>query len=388
MFNLIACNNGTPSTWQEQYDMGIRYLSEGNYEEAIIAFSAAIDIDQKQVDAWIGLADAYIQGGDTEKALEVLRDAFDATGNTSVTDKMEEINTQLLRDEEEQRSIAMELLADCPYIGDREQWIMSTEQAESFTRVIQDAKLRCETMEFWHDDGDRKVYTTLADVNGNTVLWVCGITIMEDEPWMPGDIAFGNGYFNIMFEEIWEWDGTQAVEFSLVSDYGAHVKLRSTGLEMFINYEGTDVDGEAWDALYPFANGRISPSPEWCRAWVWVYDYKLDNYNIQAGGMSSRSVAQALFNSFVDSGSWPSLPFDWDTLSIVNDLGDSYRAEVESGTGYKEFYDDDGYDGFEWPWPDYSSGEMLSSGDIAAQDGRWVEAETVINCLTEFTSAD
>ena len=32
-------------TWQEQYELGVRYLSEGNYEEAIIAFTAAIEIE-------------------------------------------------------------------------------------------------------------------------------------------------------------------------------------------------------------------------------------------------------------------------------------------------------------------------------------------------------
>lgn len=393
IFDLAACNNSAPSMWQEQYDLGMRYLSDGNYEEAIIAFRAAIDIDQKQVDAWLGLADAYIQGGDTEKALEVLQEAFDATGNSSVMDKIEEIKAQLLRAEEERRSKAMELLAECPYIGDREQWMLSTEQAEAFIDVIQNAQQRCDAMESWQDAADRKVYATMADVNGNTLLWVCGIAIWEYEAEIPIDIAFGDGCFNIMFEEIWEWDGTQAVEFSLVSDYRAHVRLRPTGLEAYVYYAGLDLDGEAWDALYPFVNGRISTSPEWCRAWAWVYDYKFDDYNIQAEEMSNHSAAQALFNGFVDNGIWPYLPFDWDTLSIYNNFWDddgAYYAEVKSGTGYEEFYDDErsGWNGRDWPWPGYLSGKMLSSGNIAAQDGRWVEAETVINCLTKFASVE
>ena len=43
---LTACGKKAP-TWQEQYDLGIRYLSEGNYQEAILAFTAAISIDPK-----------------------------------------------------------------------------------------------------------------------------------------------------------------------------------------------------------------------------------------------------------------------------------------------------------------------------------------------------
>ena len=48
LFGLCACGKKeTAATWQEQYDLGVRYLSEGNYEEAIIAFTAAIEIDPK-----------------------------------------------------------------------------------------------------------------------------------------------------------------------------------------------------------------------------------------------------------------------------------------------------------------------------------------------------
>lgn len=56
---LPSCGSKAP-TWQEEYDLGIRYLSEGNYEEAVIAFTAAIEIDPKQVPAYIGRGDAYV----------------------------------------------------------------------------------------------------------------------------------------------------------------------------------------------------------------------------------------------------------------------------------------------------------------------------------------
>lgn len=56
-------------TWQEQYDLGMRYLTEGSYAEAIIAFTAAIEIDPKQAEAYIGRGDAYI-GMTGEEAAE------------------------------------------------------------------------------------------------------------------------------------------------------------------------------------------------------------------------------------------------------------------------------------------------------------------------------
>lgn len=47
---LCACG---AKTWQKQYDLGMRYLTEGSYEEAILAFTAAIEIDPKNADAYI-----------------------------------------------------------------------------------------------------------------------------------------------------------------------------------------------------------------------------------------------------------------------------------------------------------------------------------------------
>ena len=70
----VADNDHT--TWQEQYDLGVRYLSEGNYERAIIAFTAAIEIDPKTPEAYIGLADAYMGNGESVKAAEVLNTAL------------------------------------------------------------------------------------------------------------------------------------------------------------------------------------------------------------------------------------------------------------------------------------------------------------------------
>lgn len=43
----LGSGDSSTFSWQDQYDLGMRYLSEGNYEEAIVAFTAAIEIDPK-----------------------------------------------------------------------------------------------------------------------------------------------------------------------------------------------------------------------------------------------------------------------------------------------------------------------------------------------------
>ena len=57
---LCSCSKSQAAQWQEQYDLGVRYLSEGNYEEAIIAFTAAIEIDPNRAEAYVRRGDAYI----------------------------------------------------------------------------------------------------------------------------------------------------------------------------------------------------------------------------------------------------------------------------------------------------------------------------------------
>lgn len=83
VLGLCACGGSNGSSvpgWKEQYDLGVRYLTEGSYEEAILAFTAAIEIDPKQPDAYIGLAEVHVAQGDKDKASEVLTQAETVLG--------------------------------------------------------------------------------------------------------------------------------------------------------------------------------------------------------------------------------------------------------------------------------------------------------------------
>ena len=96
LLTVIACSTQTGQTeytWQEQYNLGVRYLSEGNYEEAIIAFQAAIEIDPKQVGAYIRLADTYLAMNNSEMAIITLTNALEAVEDTSeIQGKLESLN--------------------------------------------------------------------------------------------------------------------------------------------------------------------------------------------------------------------------------------------------------------------------------------------------------
>lgn len=126
---LSACGN--ESRWQDQYDLGMQYLTEGNYEEAIVAFSEAIEIDpnnalayigrgnaytgsgddnlglaladfqkavqldEQNTDAYLGIADVYILQGNHDAAMEILKEALEKTGNSdSVSGRISELEAE------------------------------------------------------------------------------------------------------------------------------------------------------------------------------------------------------------------------------------------------------------------------------------------------------
>lgn len=71
-------------TWQGLYDLGSRYLSKKSYEEAILAFTAAIEIDSGQAEAYGKLADAYFASGDIQTARHVLQKGYIATDDDAL----------------------------------------------------------------------------------------------------------------------------------------------------------------------------------------------------------------------------------------------------------------------------------------------------------------
>lgn len=88
---LDACSQNQEAQWQEQYDLGIRYLSEGNYEEAIIAFTTAIEIDPKMSETYLALGNLYIELGDYEAAAKILEQGVSNTNDTSLQELLDDV---------------------------------------------------------------------------------------------------------------------------------------------------------------------------------------------------------------------------------------------------------------------------------------------------------
>ncbi len=76
---------------QKQLEIGDRYLSELDYEQAVVAYRTAIEIDPKNVDAYLGLADAYVGMNDHEEAVNVLAECYEQTEYEDIPVQMAEV---------------------------------------------------------------------------------------------------------------------------------------------------------------------------------------------------------------------------------------------------------------------------------------------------------
>ena len=103
LLTLAACSKAPEADpadeapgWQTQYDLGVRYLSEGNYEEAILAFEAAIEIDPKNADAYLKLAQACEQREDYAKTLQTLEAGLEQTDDQRLREYIWQVKVSLL----------------------------------------------------------------------------------------------------------------------------------------------------------------------------------------------------------------------------------------------------------------------------------------------------
>ena len=97
---LMLCGCKKELTWQDQYDLGMKYLEKGSYQEAVTAFQQAIALDAKQQSTYIGAGDAYLGLAQSEdEGLDIAKCCNAAEQNyqkaLEFDDSTEEIYTKL-----------------------------------------------------------------------------------------------------------------------------------------------------------------------------------------------------------------------------------------------------------------------------------------------------
>lgn len=148
--------------WQTQYDLGVRYLSEGNYQEAIVAFEAAIEIDPKQETIYLKYAEAYTQQGDDASALHVLARGF------------RETQSELLVQEENR--IKRRILQENPAVAELPAAVDNTGSAN----YDADAERLYRSVILDEPGGTPVQFTVLADASGYWEVWLHRYTVSDD----------------------------------------------------------------------------------------------------------------------------------------------------------------------------------------------------------------
>ena len=100
IITIVTITSSNPNrTAAKQLSLGEKYLSELEYDKAVIAFSKAIEIEPRNIGAYLGLAEAYEGLGQDEDAIKALQDAIaiveDAKDDKELIDNSEDVYIKL-----------------------------------------------------------------------------------------------------------------------------------------------------------------------------------------------------------------------------------------------------------------------------------------------------
>jgi len=85
---LFYINSDTVKV-KRQLELAQNYLIEEDYEQAVAAFEAAIEIDPKNAEAYLGIAGVYVEMDDLANAVEILERGAKRTESVEVLDMLE-----------------------------------------------------------------------------------------------------------------------------------------------------------------------------------------------------------------------------------------------------------------------------------------------------------
>lgn len=75
----------------EQLAIGEKFLQNQDYEQAILTFTALIEIEPRSVEGYLGLAQVYIAQGEIQKAIDILETGLSLTNDSQIDDLLYEL---------------------------------------------------------------------------------------------------------------------------------------------------------------------------------------------------------------------------------------------------------------------------------------------------------
>lgn len=84
---ISGCGKSTEKQISEQLEAGNKYLIEGNYEAAVVAFNKVIEIDPKIFEAYKKCAESYKEMNDFQNAIAVMENGIDVIGEDNLSEE-------------------------------------------------------------------------------------------------------------------------------------------------------------------------------------------------------------------------------------------------------------------------------------------------------------
>lgn len=91
VFVFMSGRDSSAKKIAELLDLGNKYLTEQDYEQAVVTYKEIIEIDPKCEEAYRRLADAYVAMDDYESAMDILQQGIAQTGSEELAAYLEEI---------------------------------------------------------------------------------------------------------------------------------------------------------------------------------------------------------------------------------------------------------------------------------------------------------
>lgn len=174
-----------------------KYLIENQYEQAIAEFNKVIEIEPKNADAYLGLAEAYVGMGDTEKAIEVLEKGYAVAGD----ERLKKAIDNFLSNFDLNGNINTDTLLSDDIVSEQKELFEVEEEMVSF---IVPYKIEESGEEFYSEIDIDTVYyenfeiSSAADTNGINYCFMLGCPNYHYGVISIGTLDYSKWNFNIM----------------------------------------------------------------------------------------------------------------------------------------------------------------------------------------------
>ena len=91
---LVGCGKSVEKQIAEQLELGNKYLTEADCEQAIVAFNKVIKLDEKNTAGYVGLMEAYLKKGNTDEAIRCGESGIEKLGDDALRNKLFEVYQQ------------------------------------------------------------------------------------------------------------------------------------------------------------------------------------------------------------------------------------------------------------------------------------------------------